>query len=240
MKLLLTSDLHYNKNNHSILESFFFKIKEENPDIIIIAGDIISSNQYEWEKVFGLLRYIIEKIPVFIIKGNHDFWNESESLKIITYSQLELYQSIILNKYNIHYLQEKAYEDETIKIQGFNGWYKYIPYSNDSNYLINKYDKDCHKFFMKISNDNFYNVLDGVSKKKINILVTHFNCISQFDDESNYKMHGDFSYMDFIKDNFDYLIFGHTHKELDIMVDKCHVLNPGSDYNNPKYKIIGI
>ncbi|QLK86231.1 exonuclease subunit SbcD [Staphylococcus sp. 17KM0847] len=86
MKIIHTADWHLGKrlNGHSFLEDqswilnqFVEEMKQENPDIIVIAGDIYDT-AYPSKQAVGLMENIIQqlnlnmRIPIIIINGNHD------------------------------------------------------------------------------------------------------------------------------------------------------------------------
>lgn len=117
VKLLLLSDLHCNpfllKN-----EKFLECLRNEQPDIICIAGDVI--NKYDGEKNFAVLPFLqqLSQIaPIYYSYGNHESkWN------IIAPEQFSVYKEQVL-KLGIHFLDnESAYfkkENKTIQIIGF-------------------------------------------------------------------------------------------------------------------------
>jgi len=82
MKILYTSDLHYgfNDKTRDILIEFFKKVKDESPDIIILAGDIISHEQRQFPKILKLIRESNPDIPILAVRGNHDFWYSKKDL----------------------------------------------------------------------------------------------------------------------------------------------------------------
>lgn len=70
-KILQISDLHganFGKENSRLLA----KIKAENPDIIIITGDIINSRKPSLEKAVKLCEELKKIAPVFFSSGNHE------------------------------------------------------------------------------------------------------------------------------------------------------------------------
>ncbi|MEK4243830.1 metallophosphoesterase [Psychrobacillus sp. FSL K6-2684] len=48
------------------------KIKDINPDIIFITGDIIDSNRYDLQNSLNLVNQIINIAPVYYVTGNHE------------------------------------------------------------------------------------------------------------------------------------------------------------------------
>lgn len=70
-KIVQASDLHNNlfgENQHRLIEA----IKKENPDIIVITGDLIDS-----EKMANSVTFIKEAVkiaPCYYVNGNHEIW----------------------------------------------------------------------------------------------------------------------------------------------------------------------
>lgn len=84
-RILQISDLH-NKEFGSKQSTLLSKIQEINPDIIIITGDLIDSNNTDINIAMDLIRESIKIAPIFYVSGNHESWSGSyEKLK----SQLE-------------------------------------------------------------------------------------------------------------------------------------------------------
>ena len=73
-KIIHLSDLHsktFGKNNGKILS----RISKENPDIIIITGDLIDRRRYSEEKAMLLIEKIKHIAPVYYVTGNHEGWS---------------------------------------------------------------------------------------------------------------------------------------------------------------------
>lgn len=86
-KMILITDLHnhsFGKKNSKLLEA----IKNENPDYIMVAGDLlIKGENFATETALNLLEQLSRKYPVYYVPGNHekrlgemgetknDFWN---------------------------------------------------------------------------------------------------------------------------------------------------------------------
>ncbi|NYB72977.1 metallophosphoesterase [Sedimentibacter hydroxybenzoicus DSM 7310] len=67
-KILHISDLH-NKNFH---ESLYKKIKDINPDIIIITGDLIDRRRTRVDIAVDFVSQIVNVAPVYYVSGNHE------------------------------------------------------------------------------------------------------------------------------------------------------------------------
>ena len=70
------SDLHsksFGKNNIKLLQ----KIKSLNPDIIVITGDLIDSNNTNIDVAMDLINGAINIAPIYYVSGNHEAWSGS-------------------------------------------------------------------------------------------------------------------------------------------------------------------
>ncbi|MCL2341975.1 MAG: metallophosphoesterase, partial [Firmicutes bacterium] len=70
-KILQISDLHnktFGKNQIKLLE----KIKECNPDIIVITGDLIDRKPEDINNSIELIKNIPETLPIYYVSGNHE------------------------------------------------------------------------------------------------------------------------------------------------------------------------
>ena len=188
---------------------------------------------------------------------DQDSWNKKNKHynKKVTYEQMKITQREWFKELNIHYLQdsEYLYKDEVI-FYGYDGWYyKLPPPTNDihwmpplakccpiDQYLRYRADKTLDAILMSI---------DGIKQNMPHlkvVCVTHHSLLS---DKKEYEAFcGNPKHLDFLSENFDYVFYGHSHQELDIIheyvwgnrVCTCRVLNVGSDYDLPKYRILEI
>jgi len=73
-RIVLVADLHsrnFGKNQDLLIE----RIVQQNPDIVVLAGDIISSKDRNVTNVRALLQGISGLCPVYAAAGNHEFDN---------------------------------------------------------------------------------------------------------------------------------------------------------------------
>lgn len=71
LKIVHLSDLHskwFGKDQQRLIKV----LKEENPDIIVMTGDIIDSRRTKIEPAISLLNQTTEIAPTYFITGNHD------------------------------------------------------------------------------------------------------------------------------------------------------------------------
>ncbi|PDZ04019.1 phosphoesterase [Bacillus cereus] len=73
-KILQLSDLH-NKKFGDNQETLIQKVKGENPDIIVITGDLIDSKSYDAEVSMELIRELVKEYPIYFVTGNHEKWS---------------------------------------------------------------------------------------------------------------------------------------------------------------------
>ncbi|MDA2215799.1 MULTISPECIES: metallophosphoesterase [Bacillus cereus group] len=73
-KILQISDLH-NKKFGDNQETLIQKVKDENPDIIVITGDLIDSKSYDAEVSMELIRELVKEYPIYFVTGNHEKWS---------------------------------------------------------------------------------------------------------------------------------------------------------------------
>lgn len=65
--ILMLSDLH-NKPYGKILE----QVREENPDLLLIAGDLVDRHRKTYRRVIPFLRECAETAPTYMSMGNHE------------------------------------------------------------------------------------------------------------------------------------------------------------------------
>jgi len=80
MRVVLIADLHshvYGRNQNTLIS----KIKSQNPDIILLAGDI-ADDEVPIDGTRFLLEGIQDIAPIFYVSGNHEYWSgDIENIK---------------------------------------------------------------------------------------------------------------------------------------------------------------
>lgn len=69
------SDLHnahFGENQQILIE----EIRDANPDIIVITGDLIDSNHTNIDVAMELINGISKMAPIYYVTGNHEAWSE--------------------------------------------------------------------------------------------------------------------------------------------------------------------
>ena len=70
-KIAQVSDIHCDKVGHSDL-SFINKIKNFNPDMIVITGDILDSYNNNMDIAYNILTQLAIVAPCYFVSGNHE------------------------------------------------------------------------------------------------------------------------------------------------------------------------
>ena len=154
-KILQLSDLHnrrFNKNNKKIVKI----IEKQKPDIIVMTGDMVSSNSTGFSNFFSLVEELDGKYPIYYIFGNHEQRLSVEKQAIII-GKLREYGVKVLN--NQHEFITK--NDENIEIFGLKQELIYY-----TNYLKSK------KTYSYETKD-MENAIRKADSKKFNILLAH-------------------------------------------------------------------
>ena len=107
IKLMFLSDLH----NRNIVNEIIITIKKENPDIIIMGGDMINQSNDEMDNFFDLCKKVNNR-KVYYVPGNHeemlddadkyDYMNKVSkySVEIIYNDKVNITKNIILYGFN--------------------------------------------------------------------------------------------------------------------------------------------
>lgn len=72
------SDLHnklFGENQHRLIS----KLEKQNPDLIVVTGDLVDSNHTDVEKALLFIDEAVKLAPVYFVTGNHDNWLSEEN-----------------------------------------------------------------------------------------------------------------------------------------------------------------
>ena len=72
-KIVVVSDLHnaeFGKNNSQLIGL----VREENPDMIALTGDLVDSSKTDFETARKLVQNLVEIAPCYYVTGNHEAW----------------------------------------------------------------------------------------------------------------------------------------------------------------------
>lgn len=82
-RIVQISDLHnawFGRNSRGLLD----KIKQTEPDMIAITGDLVDANHTNTRRAVSFVEQAVELAPVYYITGNHEVWlGESEEQKLM-------------------------------------------------------------------------------------------------------------------------------------------------------------
>lgn len=87
LKIAHLSDLHNKKYGENGCELFELTAKQ-NPDLVVMTGDMISHSAVNRDDFIGLTRKLAENFPTFYVNGNHEFSDMSEELFTETAEQM--------------------------------------------------------------------------------------------------------------------------------------------------------
>ena len=156
-RMAIISDIHYTTDiNHKILDNIIKEINKNNPDYILILGDIIdSSDLKELDGLRDFLEELASIKPTIAITGNHDeksgyrhHWHYEKNNELI-----KLLKSID----NFYYLNDSSVTINNIKFYGFN-----LPY--------NYYDKDEP---YELFEENIKDLKPDLNNKNYNVTLIH-------------------------------------------------------------------
>lgn len=72
-RIALVTDLHgcnYGKNQKNLIEA----IEKENPDVVLLGGDIFDDN-VPYKNSTITIKRLAEKYPCYYVTGNHEYWS---------------------------------------------------------------------------------------------------------------------------------------------------------------------
>lgn len=154
-KILQLSDLHsrsFGKNNKKLLS----KIEEENPDIIVLTGDMVNSKDTDFSSFYELIKSLSTSYTVYYIPGNHE-----QRLPLNTYNSL--ISTLLQN--NVKVLTNKTEyiikNSDFITLHGFN-----LPLL----YYNNRLKNESHK---ELTTDTITQSIGSSQENTFNILLSH-------------------------------------------------------------------
>jgi predicted phosphodiesterase len=185
------------------------------------------------------------KIPVVLVRGNHDFWDAQDRKDKHSgrrsFGELQNIHRELLTKHEIHHLESGPKVIEDVIICGWDGWYgSSNPFTNDAEHMFRDVEGcPMHVFMSDRAWRQFENVLNlDIEPYRAAIAVTHFNPYCT--DHKWLDMCANVKFYDMVKEKFDVFCCGHNHQRKDRIEDGCRVLNSGSDYNHPKYLLFEV
>ncbi len=265
MKIAATCDLHYDLLNPlqqaSMQINFIDTLKQQKPDVLIIAGDLVGLG---WADLGPCLEKFRDVAPHrFMVFGNHDYWSADKN----SVKHLEILEPHI-RKSGFHLLDKQPKKIGNIGFAGNCSWYDYSfapdPLPPDSSYEKKQYrDKmvwnDARYVHLNKNDKQYTDELLEKLEKDINILasntetiiaVTHHvgfqEMIIQKGGDEPWNFCNAFmgsrrlGEMLLKYKKVKYHICGHTHYPLRVQKNHLESINPGSTYHEKRYVIINI
>ena len=161
-KIAVIADLHshsFGKNESKLIES----VMEQNPDMVVLAGDIINKRDRNTANVRSLLAGICGTFPVYAVAGNHEFENPSRFAELLNvyreYGVIFLDGQTVLFKRGEHLI--------AISSQ------KLVPRYGRNNYWINNNTAPLYKDEFNIFLHHFGNEFDAISDEYDLVISGH-------------------------------------------------------------------
>ena len=190
IKIVVISDIHFSYTvTNKKLDRIIEHIKNEKPDYIFVAGDIIDSldmiiKEKERARLINFIEELGTVTKTIMILGNHDLYRSVNKRNLIEY---EDYYNDLSSVNNVVLLRDDYYEDKNILVYGMFQKYEYFKEHNkeDIDVLIEEVDnikiKKSDKIkFILIHSPNFLINKSNYSKAKEK-MIHIYDKISYFD-----------------------------------------------------------
>ena len=155
-KIVQLSDFH-SQGYRDTTEKLISKVKDINPDIIVMTGDMVSWDMEDIEEVKILIKSLAEVYPIYYIDGNHEHLAEilrpGKYVAFIEFMK-ELGVTTIKNDYIEIYKGDKS-----INLYGIN-----LPLDGATGLYVNKF---------QLEKNYVEKTLPEVDNDKFNILLAH-------------------------------------------------------------------
>lgn len=252
VKFALTSDTHYghsgktDRRHKNFLKEIREKFEAGEIDALIHAGDWTSYRQDQFRRTLEMFRRELgDKMPIFAVRGNHDFWDGYKGRKRrqakLMYQQMMTLHNQWFRDNDISYLGDGTVHNfKDVALVGFDGWYATMPNTNDPELMVD-YVEGCP--IMAYLSNKAHKDLDhllqlDLSKYRKSVCVSHFPPFA--DDWKGKGFSANFKFLDPMKEKFDALCFGHSHRYVNRNEDGTWIYNCGSDYDKPRYLIFEV
>lgn len=251
MKIQILSDVHNEFLGGGLAQSrgdFNSKVWEgvipkTDADLIVLAGDInIGIKGVEW----AINESKQLNLPIIYVSGNHEYYNQEY------YSTLKQMRDICRDT-NVHFLENDEIQIEDVRILGCTLWtdYNVVP-----NLYADEVMSECayalndHRVIRVDGGDGYFspslakkihtesvewmsNKLTEKTDARMTLVVTHHgpSILCQHKSYPISAISGAFhSDLNELVSKVDCWIYGHTHSNLDAMVNGCHLIS-----NQPGY-----
>jgi predicted MPP superfamily phosphohydrolase len=159
-KILQLSDLHskdFDDGNHKLLK----KIREQNPDMIVLTGDMVNSTDLDFSVFLSLAGSLSADYEVYFIVGNHEQSLSESSLKYLHAQLAEMGIRVLDN--------EKAIidrGDDSVELYGL--WFNLRYYSDRTNDYV---QQDAETYYFSV--DKLQKILGENDGSRFSILLAH-------------------------------------------------------------------
>lgn len=157
-KIVQLSDLHdksFGKDNSKLIRI----IKKQEPDIIVLTGDMVNSSDTNFEKLYSLTQNLVKICPVYFIVGNHEQMLSSELYKQML-SKLREIGVVVLDN------EKTAITKNGEKIYLYGLWFNLRYYRNLSSQIV-----DAEDYYL--TEDIIEQLIGRTKTSEYNILLAH-------------------------------------------------------------------
>ncbi|MFA6889899.1 MAG: metallophosphoesterase [Bacilli bacterium] len=248
MKILCFSDLHITSAeiDSPICLSLKTVISDNDPDVIVIAGDVFDNPNIHPYRYLSSLT----ELPIVCCLGNHEFYHHGGVDRT-----LEFYRKNIIDGCNVVYLDVVgSHKVDDVLFVGNVLWYdgsmKNYPFQTDE-IVPNWLDSQIVNFDWRKENllceQQIKEHFSHEAGKRV--LLTH--CVPHVSLNRHYVRPSPFNMYSGVVDLFSKLdiypelsISGHTHREVELVINGVHCYNVGNDYfsegGRVRFKVLNI
>lgn len=158
-KIMVIADLHntsFGKDNKTLLK----KLKKSDPDIVLLAGDTVSTSDTDYSVFFSLARKIAAEYDTYFVVGNHEQAMGNESVSLFCQSVESLGVKVLDN-------QRVTIEKGNDSIDLYGLWFNLRYYADRSE---NASEEEQGYFF---DIDAMKEILGSPNPERYSILLTH-------------------------------------------------------------------
>ena len=239
MKILATSDLHrgYSDQTHQIHKEFARGLAACEWDVLVLAGDLASHKRHQFCGVMKWARDLAGERPVLVVRGNHDLWDHEYSVKDLSLMFDE--QEEWMRGFGVHHLQHRPIEIGDVTFVGWDGWWANAPLDIDC------IPRQCAGMPSDIWLKHTHGIAFGDAQLEAELAAAedrHVVAVTHFPVAPNEDLSygGNPRHWEFIAPHIDILIYGHSHKRRNEIIDGVRVFNAGNDYDKPRSIIIDV
>ena len=119
MRLLITSDLHYNHaRSKALAQDLIKQMNDAGGDALLVIGDTAAADGAALEECLSLFKF---NGPKLIVAGNHELWTHREDSHAILREELPRR----VNALGWRWLEDEAFVAGDFAVVGSVGWYDY-------------------------------------------------------------------------------------------------------------------